>query len=64
MLSAVRAPLIAIVGTETFPGMIATADELAAAAPDGVSEQLAGAWHSWEPDAMAERLARLAEVTK
>ncbi|WP_341974313.1 alpha/beta hydrolase [Microbacterium sp. LWO13-1.2] len=64
VLSAVRAPLIAIVGTETFPGMIATADELAAAAPDGVSEQLAGAWHSWEPDAMAERLARLAGVTK
>lgn len=59
-LAGVGAPLVAIVGTETFPGMIATADDLAAAAPDGRSEQLAGAWHSWEPDAMAERLARLA----
>ncbi|WP_181155980.1 alpha/beta fold hydrolase [Microbacterium sp. MYb72] len=59
-LAPVAAPVVALVGTETFPGMIATADALAEAAPDGRSEQLAGAWHSWEPQAMAERLARLA----
>ncbi|MGM7671826.1 alpha/beta fold hydrolase [Microbacterium sp. A93] len=60
VLSSVTAPLLALVGSETFPGMAATADELAASASDGRSEQLAGAWHSWEPEAMAERLARLA----
>ncbi|MGM7700020.1 alpha/beta fold hydrolase [Microbacterium sp. A84] len=60
VLSSVTAPLLALVGSETFPGMTATADELAASASDGRSEQLAGAWHSWEPEAMAERLARLA----
>ncbi|MBO9626521.1 MAG: alpha/beta fold hydrolase [Microbacterium sp.] len=62
-LSAVSAPVVAVVGTDTFPGMIATADALAAAASDGSSEQLAGAWHTWEPDAMAERLARLAGLS-
>lgn len=64
VLAGFRAPLVAVIGTETFPGMSATADELAAAAPDGRSEQLAGAWHSWEPDAMAERLARLSGLAE
>ncbi|WP_217184367.1 alpha/beta hydrolase [Streptomyces sp. AC495_CC817] len=59
-LSTVHAPVVAVVGAETFPGMVETADALAAAAPDGTSERLAGAWHSWEPDAMAHRLAQLA----
>lgn len=54
---------MAVVGTDTFPGMIATADSLAEAAAHGSSEQLAGAWHSWVPDAMAERLARIAGLT-
>lgn len=62
-LAAVSAPVVAVVGTDTFPGMIATADSLAEAAAHGSSEQLAGAWHSWVPDAMAERLARIAGLT-
>lgn len=63
VLSRVHAPVVAVVGVETFPGMVATADELAAAAAEGCSEQLAGAWHSWEPQAMAARLALLAGLT-
>jgi len=59
VLRGVRAPVVALVGEETFPGMRETADALASAAADGVAEPLAGAWHSWEPAAMAARLARI-----
>lgn len=43
----------------TFPGMRETAAELADATARGSAEQLLGSEHSWNPDAMAERLARL-----
>ncbi|WP_022889588.1 alpha/beta hydrolase [Agromyces italicus] len=52
-------PVLAVVGAETFPGMGAAADAIAAAAPHGLSEELAGAWHSWDPEAMSARLAVL-----
>jgi|GEM_PF-913665 len=51
-------PLLAMTGTETFPGMPEAARRLAAAVPDGTAETVAGAEHSWEPEAMAARLAR------
>lgn len=51
-------PVLALVGAETFPGMPETAAAIAAAAPNGSHEELAGAWHDWEPEAMAARLAR------
>ncbi|GAA2449672.1 alpha/beta fold hydrolase [Agromyces soli] len=63
-LGRVTAPVLAVVGTETFPGMLEAADELAAAAPAGASERVAGAWHSWEPEAMAERLARVLDARR
>lgn len=59
VLRGVAAPVTALVGEDTFPGMRETADALASAAPHGVAESLAGAWHSWRPDAMAARLARI-----
>lgn len=58
-LGEVDAPVLALVGTETFPGMAATAAEIAAAAPRGSSEEVLGAWHSWDPEAMATRLAAM-----
>lgn len=58
-LAAVSAPVLALTGAETFPGMVETASELARAASRGSAEQLRGSDHSWDPDAMAERLARL-----
>jgi len=58
-LVSVSAPVLALTGTETFPGMRETADEIAGAAAHGSAEQLLGSEHSWDPNAMAERLARL-----
>ncbi|MGF0117267.1 alpha/beta fold hydrolase [Promicromonospora sp. Marseille-Q5078] len=51
-------PLLAMTGTDTFPGMPEAARLLADAVPDGTAETVAGAEHSWEPEAMAARLAR------
>src|SRR5699024_6221715 len=45
-------PVLTLVGTETFPGMRETAEAIADAAPRGAVEELAGAWHSWEPESM------------
>ena len=51
-------PVLALIGTETFPGMAETASAIAEAAPNGADEELAGAWHTWDADAMASRLER------
>ncbi|GAT73555.1 alpha/beta hydrolase fold protein [Microbacterium sp. HM58-2] len=59
VLASATAPVVAVYGTETFAGMAETAAAIADAAADGHAEELAGAWHSWEPEAMAERLERL-----
>ncbi|MFB7249720.1 alpha/beta hydrolase [Microbacterium sp. NPDC056234] len=58
-LTSVTAPVIALTGTETFPGMRQTAEEIVVAAEQGAAEQLLGSEHSWDPDAMAQRLARM-----
>ncbi|MFI2101943.1 alpha/beta fold hydrolase [Isoptericola sp. NPDC019693] len=57
-LTGLDVPLLAMTGTQTFPGMAEAAHALAAAVPDGTAETVAGADHSWEPEAMADRLAR------
>ncbi|MFE7406200.1 alpha/beta fold hydrolase [Isoptericola sp. NPDC057559] len=57
-LAGVPVPLLALTGTETFPGMPEAAARLAAAVPEGSAETLAGAEHSWDPEPMAARLAR------
>ena len=64
LLATVTAPVLALTGTETFPGMRETAAALASAAPNGAAEQLQGSEHSWDPDAMAERLVRLLRETQ
>ncbi|MCK9793168.1 alpha/beta hydrolase [Isoptericola sp. 4D.3] len=51
-------PLLAMTGARTFPGMPEAARSLADAVPDGEAETVDGADHSWDPEAMAERLAR------
>ncbi|KJL32553.1 alpha/beta fold hydrolase [Microbacterium azadirachtae] len=56
-LHGITAPVLAVVGTETFPGMAEAADAIAEAAAVGTSECLTGAWHSWDPAAMSARLA-------
>ena len=59
LLARLTVPVIAVVGTETFPGMADAAARIAAAAPQGTAEEVAGAWHAWEPAAMATRIADL-----
>ena len=56
-LDGVEAPVLAVVGTETFPGMADAAAAIAEAAPNGSHEELLGAWHSWDPEAMAARIS-------
>ena len=58
-LREITVPVLAVVGTETFPGMTETAARIAAAAPNGSSEAVEGAWHSWDAQAMAQRLVKL-----
>lgn len=58
-LASLTVPVLALVGTETFPGMPEAATTLADAAREGAMESLLGAWHSWDPEAMATRLSQL-----
>ncbi|GAA1908356.1 Pimeloyl-ACP methyl ester carboxylesterase [Williamsia serinedens] len=58
VLAPVTAPVLAVVGTDTFPGMPEAADAIAAAAVDGRSERVPGAQHMWDPEAMAQRIAQ------
>ena len=62
ILAPVHVPVLAAVGTETFPGMPEAADAIGAAASDGRSERIAGAHHSWDPEAMADRIARFVGI--
>ncbi|MFJ4166646.1 alpha/beta fold hydrolase [Microbacterium sp. NPDC089698] len=60
-LSGITVPVLAVVGTDTFPGMAEAADAIADAAATGASESLTGAWHSWDPAVMSARLAALVQ---
>jgi len=57
LLGAIDAPVLALVGAETFPGMVEAAREIAESAPRAEHGTVAGAAHQWRPDAMAELLA-------
>ena len=54
--AAVTQPTTILTGTETLPLFPAAADALEKALPDAVHVTVAGANHSWEPDAMVEAL--------
>lgn len=57
-LAGVRMPVVATVGVQTFPGMAEAAGAIAAAT-GGRAMTVPGAWHAWEPTAMAEMIADL-----
>ncbi|GAA3209621.1 alpha/beta hydrolase [Microbacterium terregens] len=64
-LGKLAVPVLAVTGTETFPGMVNAAAMISDAAPEGSAEQVRGAWHSWDAATMAQRLVRLlAETTQ
>ncbi len=52
----ITVPVLAVVGSDTFPGMPETAAAIAAAIPGGRSAEVAGTDHSWDPAAMAALL--------
>ncbi|MGL5851305.1 MAG: alpha/beta fold hydrolase [Phycicoccus sp.] len=58
LLAPVRVPVQAMVGEETFPGMVESAELVLAAVPGATLRRMPGADHSWEPEAMAAELAR------
>lgn len=51
-------PVLAAYGTRTFPEMPVAAGRIVETVTRGAVEELDGAEHSWEPAAMAERIAR------
>lgn len=57
LLGGISVPVLAMVGTSTFPEMTASADAVVAAVPGAVRAEVPGADHTWEPEAMAARLA-------
>ncbi|WP_186810500.1 alpha/beta hydrolase [Cellulosimicrobium sp. TH-20] len=57
-LASVGVPVLATYGTSTFPEMPLSARKIVDAVPHGEVREVAGAFHSWEPVAMADVLAR------
>jgi pimeloyl-ACP methyl ester carboxylesterase len=51
-------PVLAAYGTQTFAEMPVAAERIVGAVTRGAVEEVAGAEHSWEPAAMAERIVR------
>lgn len=60
LLGDIRVPVLSLAGTETFPGMVEASEGIASSVPDGRAERVAGADHTWQPAAMAARLAAFA----
>jgi pimeloyl-ACP methyl ester carboxylesterase len=51
-------PVLATYGTTTFPEMPVAAERVADVATRGTVEEVAGADHSWDPEAMAARIVQ------
>lgn len=56
----ITVPVLVTVGEQTFPGMLETAEALAAAIPGATLRVMPGAMHEWEPAPMAAAIAALA----
>lgn len=64
LLAGVRVPVLALVGQETFPGMVEAAQAVADAVPGARWERVPGAHHTWDIAAMADRLVAFVEETQ
>lgn len=51
-------PVLATHGSQTFAEMPVAADRIVGSVTRGAVEEVAGAQHSWDPEAMAERIVR------
>lgn len=58
LFGGIRVPVLAMMGAETFPEMVASAASIAAAIPGARQQQMPGADHEWEAEPMAAELAR------
>lgn len=56
LLGGIDIPVRLLVGEETFPEMTAAATSIAAAIPGATRGEVAGAQHTWEPEAMADEV--------
>jgi pimeloyl-ACP methyl ester carboxylesterase len=54
-------PVLATYGTRTFPEMPVAAERIAEVATRGSAEEVAGADHSWDPEAMAARIVQFVQ---
>lgn len=61
-LRGIAVPVLAMYGTETFPGMPAGAKLIVEAVPSGSEKEMPGAGHAWEPEPMAAELAAFARA--
>lgn len=62
LLAPVRVPVACLTGMETFPLMLDAAAAVVAAVPGAAHKSIPGKNHSWEPEAMAEEVARFRAV--
>jgi pimeloyl-ACP methyl ester carboxylesterase len=62
-LGSVDVPVLAVYGTSTFPEMPVSAEKIVAVVPHGEARAVEGAFHSWEPAAMADELVRFVRAT-
>lgn len=51
-----QVPVLALYGSETMPEMPAAAAAIAESVPGAEAVEIAGSWHDWEPQAMADAL--------
>lgn len=63
LFGGIDVPALAMAGTETFEEMVESAALLTAAIPGARELRVAGAFHSWEPEAMARTLTELVGTT-
>lgn len=56
-LATVRVPVVAMYGSQTFPGMAEAARAIAEVVPGAEAREMPGAFHAWAPEPMADLLA-------
>ena len=56
-LGAIRKPVLAMYGTETFPEMPVAAARIVQAIPGAIEKAVSGSEHTWQPEPMAAELS-------
>jgi pimeloyl-ACP methyl ester carboxylesterase len=64
LFGGIRVPTLAMIGAETYDIMRPAAESIAAAVPGASWKQLPGAQHTWQPEPMADELARVVALAE